>query len=470
MRRFLPKSLIGQLALVMAFALLIAQAINFTLVFTERQRWSRAQTEGPVVTRFVLLAQRVSAAPPGQRELEIPRRGRHGRIWLGSESALPPLASDPQLTARLRETAAANGVALREVRATSTDEVRMSPRQRERIGPEREERMNRRLQQLRALTLSVQLPDGSWLNGRMIAARPNAWLLLQPLIATLLTYLIILAAMVWMASRLARPLRDLTAAAERFQGRGEAPHVTPSGPADVARAIRAFNAMGERVSAMLDEKDRMLGAIGHDLRTPLASLRIRAESVEPEEEGQRMVATIEEMTAMLDDTLALARSGRALEEARPVDLTALADAVVEEFRALGKEVEMEEGGRMTAFVRPNLLRRAIRNLIENAVNYAGPAHVAVREAGSRTSGSGGAEVAIEVSDRGPGIPEAELANVQEAFYRVEPSRSRTTGGSGLGLTLARAAVQVHGGRLELENRPGGGLIARLILPKDGLAA
>jgi signal transduction histidine kinase len=305
------------------------------------------------------------------------------------------------------------------------------------------------------LILSAQLPDGSWVNARLITPRPNPWLAVQAAGSTLLIYLLILAAMVWVALRLARPLRDLTAAAERFEGPGDAPQVEPRGPADVRRAILAFNAMSARVSAMFDEKDRMLGAIGHDLRTPLASLRIRAESVEPEAERGGMIATIEEMTAMLDDTLALARSGRAAENLRPVDISALADTVVEEFRALGQDVTFEEGRRQTAAVQPNLLRRAVRNLVDNAVKYAGSAEVAVR-ATSRG-------IAVEVADRGPGIPDAEIGNVQEPFVRLETSRNRETGGSGLGLALARAAAQAHGGRLELENRPGGGLLARILL-------
>jgi signal transduction histidine kinase len=456
-RRFLPKSLIGQLALVMALALLVAQTINFGLIFTERQRVSRAQSEGPAIGRFVTLAQRLASAPPDERRWLTAQRWRRGRISIDAASAVPDGVSDGHLLERLRESAAANGVPLRNLRASSRDGVEVAPRLRERMPPEAKDRMDRRLGQLRTLILSAQLPDGSWLNARMIAPRPNPWLALRPAVATLLTYLIILAAMVWMAARLARPLRDLTAAAERFQGRGEAPRVEPSGPADLQRAIVAFNAMGERVSAMLDEKDRMLGAIGHDLRTPLASLRIRAESVEPEDERRPMIATIEEMTAMLDDTLALARSGRAVEEARAIDLSALADTVVEEFCALGRDVEMVPGARATAIVQPNLLRRAIRNLVENAVKYGGAAQVAVRDLG--------AQIAIEVTDRGPGIAEAELARVQEPFYRVEPSRSRETGGSGLGLTLARAAAQAHGGSLELENLPAGGLRARILLPR-----
>jgi signal transduction histidine kinase len=187
----------------------------------------------------------------------------------------------------------------------------------------------------------------------------------------------------------------------------------------------------------------------------LASLRIRAESVEPEAERARMVATIEEMTAMLDDTLALARSGRAAENLRPVDISALADTVVEEFRALGHGVTFEEGERQTAAVQPNLLRRAVRNLVDNAVKYGGSAEVAVRATARG--------IAVEVADRGPGIPDAALGSVQEPFVRLETSRNRETGGSGLGLALARGAAQAHGGTLELENRPGGGLLARILL-------
>lgn len=458
MRRLVPKSLIGQIALVMAAALLAAQAINFSLIFTERIRVSRAQIEGPAINRFVLFAQRLESAREGERAilLSAPRRSRYS---IDRSSIVAPGANDPALVERLRESAAANGLALRDARASSSETM---PVARRLEFVEESPRLKRHPDHWRLMALSVQLRDGSWINARIITPRPNPWLALRPLIATLLTYLIILAAMIWVAARIARPLRDLTSAAESLQGRGEAPQVQPRGPEDLSRAILAFNAMSARVSAMLDEKDRMLGAIGHDLRTPLASLRIRAESVEPAEERQRMIATIEEMAEMLEDSLTLARSGRAVEEPRPVDLAALADAVVEEFRALGQDVVMADGDRHNARVQPNLLRRAIRNLIENAVEYGTRARVSVRDAG--------AQIAIEISDDGPGIAPDEIARVLEPFYRVEPSRSRETGGAGLGLTLARAAAAAHGGRLELENRSEGGLAARILVAKDGQRA
>jgi signal transduction histidine kinase len=453
--RFLPKSLIGQIALVMAVALLVAQALNFGVIFNERQRATRAQIEGPAISRFVSLVQRVAPLPPPERAAQLPA-GRRSRYAIDPQSHIAPGEVDERLTLRLRELALENGLALSDARATSGEPVAIPPDILARLGPMEAERARSRAERLQTLRLSAQLADGSWVNARMVAPRPNPWLALRLAGSTLLIYILLLGAMIWIAARLGRPLRALTAAAESFEGRGEAPQVDPRGPADVRRAIVAFNRMSARVSAMLDEKDRMLGAIGHDMRTPLASLRIRAENVEPAEERRKIVATIEEMTAMLDDTLALARTGRASERARTMDLGALADVVVEEFIALGQPVEMESGVRRTASVQPNLLRRALRNLIENGVKYGGGAFVSVRAKGDK--------VAIEVADNGPGIPEADLGHVQEPFVRLEASRNRETGGSGLGLALARAAAQAHGGTLELENKAGGGLVARIVLP------
>lgn len=457
MRRLLPRSLIGQIALVMAAALLVAQAINFSLLLVERQRATQAQIEGPLIGRFVSAAQRYESRP-GDRS-DIPSFSRRSRYTIGNESILPAGRSDARLVGRLRESAQASGLVIRDARAGFSDEA--PPPRRLRSGVVEKDEHSRH-DRFRTLVLSVQLRDGNWVNGRLWISKPDPWIGIRLAASTLLLYLVLLVAMVWISARIVRPLRDLASAADRLQGAGETPIVTPSGPADIQRAITAFNAMSKRVSAMLVEKDRMLGAIGHDLRTPLASLRIRAESVEPEDERAPMIATIEEMAAMLDDTLALARTGRGVEQLRPIDVGALADTVVEEFRALGQPVELESGARLIAKLQPNLIRRAVRNLIENAVKYGGAARVAVRDAGAD-------RIAIEIADDGPGIPEDELANAQEAFYRIEPSRSRETGGSGLGLTLARAAAQAHGGNLELANRPEGGLIARILLPRGAAA-
>jgi signal transduction histidine kinase len=274
---------------------------------------------------------------------------------------------------------------------------------------------------------------------------------------TLILYVIVLLPVVFVTQRLAKPLRELAQNARRFRPGGEGPPVEERGPPDVRAVIAAYNALRLRVTAMLDEKDRMLGAIGHDLRTPLAALRVRIESVEDEQDRARMADTIAEMNRTLDDILSLARLGRPSEALTEVDLSALVDAVVEDFRDLDANVSFTEAPRLTMHLRPSLMRRAVRNLIENAIKYGGGAEVALE--------SMGGSVAIIVADNGPGIPEEHMANVFEAFTRIETSRNRDTGGIGLGLALAGAIVREAGGDIKLTNRSAGGLEARIVLPR-----
>jgi signal transduction histidine kinase len=434
------------MALLIGAALLVAQLVNFTLILSERQKLSLAQNQGPAITRFVSTAADLANAAPEFRQPLLEDASRRGaQFALASQSNLPAdAARDADVEDRVRQSLTQNNLPASEVRAAFSAFPRT----------ERSGRGERR-GDVQLLLVSAHLADG-WLNARLVTPRPDPWLAARLGSATLLLYLIVLGATLVLAGRIARPLRALTEAAERFGGREAAPEVAPRGPVDLRRAIEAFNAMNRRVVSLLDEKDRMLGAIGHDLRTPLASLRIRAETALDDEDRNRMVATIEEMTATLEDILVLARTGRAREEARKVDVTALVDAVAEEFRELGRDVEMVSSERSVAHVQPALLRRAVRNLVDNAVKYGGSARVAVRGEDGR--------VLIEVTDRGPGLPSDQLTRAAEPFYRGEASRNRETGGTGLGLAIAAAVAESHAGALRLANRPEGGLVATLEIP------
>jgi signal transduction histidine kinase len=450
-RRLLPSSLLGQMLLLIGAALLVAQAVNFAFLLNEQQKLSLARNEGPAIGRFTQAAAVIASTAPEGR---APLLSAHRVGPAAAYSLVPQSAIDRDRIERNAEIEARLAASLREARVPVRAVRAASPMGVARMGGPPGHRHH---EARRMLLLAAQLDDGSWLDSRFDAPRADRWLIHRLVLATAMLFFLVFGAAWWIARRLARPLRDLTRAAEGFRGHAPAEPVTPRGPSDLRRAVEAFNAMNRRTLALLDEKDRMLGAIGHDLRTPLASLRIRAENMGPEEERERLVATVEEMAATLEDILTLARTGRAREPVRPVDLAALADAVVEEFRERGLAAEFRPSPRAVLAVQPNLLRRALRNLVDNALAYGGGAAVTVEERPG--------EIEIRVEDDGPGIPAERLEEVLEPFRRLDSSRSRESGGAGLGLAIAQAVAQAHGGRLELSNRPERGLRASLLLPK-----
>ncbi|GLV28313.1 hypothetical protein TomTYG75_08360 [Sphingobium sp. TomTYG75] len=447
MRRFRlwPQSLVGQIIVLVAIALFVAQAINFGLLLRERNRLTLTAQTAPGVYRIVDALDSRGEAPARNR----PPRARFF-------DAAPTLTGErrPEVERRALAMFADVGLPMRAVRVIEQDRPppmrRMDNIRMRAMGDVRGEPRGGRL------TMAAEYAPGQWVVTQTRAGnrapRFGGWLVGQ----TLILYVIVLLPLLWVGRRLARPLGQLTRSAQQFARTGSADAVEERGPGDVRELTTAFNAMRGRIFAMLDEKDRMLGAIGHDLRTPLASLRVRAESVEDEGERARMSQTIDEMNRMLEDILSLARAGRSTEAAQKVDLSALADAVVEDFIELGSPAEMADSARAVASVRPQQIRRALRNLIENAIVYGERAHVSVvREDGA---------IRIVVADDGPGISEDRMEEMMEPFTRLEGSRNRETGGAGLGLALVRAIMAEHGGALRLVNRAGGGLEASLVLP------
>ena len=277
---------------------------------------------------------------------------------------------------------------------------------------------------------------------------------------SILTFVALLVAVAWLAARVTRPLRRLTESADKFSGAAPLQPLEPEGPPDMRRAIEAFNGLSRRISDLLGEKDQMLGALGHDLRTPLASVRIRAAGMRPVAERTALFSTVDGMERMIEDILTLARTGRSAEPLARVDVRALLLGVVDEFSAQGGSVELEPGAPIVWSLRPDLVTRALRNLVDNAVRYAGGARL-----GAAIEGQA---LILRVEDEGPGLPADQLEEVLRPFARLDRSRNRATGGAGLGLAIALSIARLHGGAVELENRAEGGLSARLRLG-DGLS-
>jgi signal transduction histidine kinase len=260
------------------------------------------------------------------------------------------------------------------------------------------------------------------------------------------------------ARGIARPMRRLAVAAEAL-GRGESVAPLPeAGPDDIRNTAEAFNRMQERLQRFVEDRTRMLAAIGHDLRTPLTTLRLRAEFVADAEEREKMLATIAEVQKMTEATLAFAREEATAEGTRAVDLPALVESLCDDLAELGRDVTFQEGPKISYRCRPDALRRAVRNLVENAVRYGERARVHVARSGD------GVEIVIE--DDGPGIPDGAAEQVFAPFFRIENSRNPETGGVGLGLSIARTIVRHHGGDIALANQPRG-LRATISLPRVG---
>jgi signal transduction histidine kinase len=453
-RHIVPKSLLGQMLMAVAVALFVAQGISAVLLYrAAEQRREMGYANG---LAFQLIA---------QPQIDIRQTLRHGgqqsrqlRVEHTSSNPLRPGETiDSRRQQLLRSVLTEQGLVPAQLVVTErrvSDDPYMMGRLRER--PE--------------LRVRPEFIQGEWIIAGLLRPGAKEWTVArvpllgsaprqlgQLIMQTLLLYVVLVGLLALLLRRITQPLAALTRRLETFAATRETDgQLEPSGPEDTRRLIAAHNAMEGRISALLNEKDVMLGAIGHDLKTPLAALRVRIESVEDPVERQRMAATIEDITRTLDDILSLARVGRPTDPLETTDLTALVSSVVEEFEDMGEPVTFEPGQRIALPLRATWLRRALRNLIGNALRYGRKANVSLERQGS--------EAVITVEDEGPGIPQTELARMVEPFARGEGSRNRATGGAGLGLAIARAIAEQHGGHLVLANRVQGGLRVELRLP------
>ena len=461
LRRLWPSSLLGQILLSIAVALLLAQSVSAVLVY--RAQAERRENSLLHAAAFrLLLGVRPNLAAPIVRPRSFIEGGRGFRIERDVANPLRP--------GEVRDTAAERELQRILADQTVVTERVMLIRRRIADDPYAMDRIRRRLAEGRlvhtdetVMVAAMQRPgDQGWFVSRVIIPRDQSWFIFSVIGQTLFIYLFIVGAMAVILRRITRPIAALTGRLERFaETRNPDGQLEPEGPSDIKRLIAAHNAMEGRIVALLDEKDVMLGAIGHDLKTPLAALRIRIESVDDETERAKMAATIEDIVRSLDDILSLARVGKPSDHKEVTDLSALVAGIAEDYEDMGEDVTLGDTNRLVMPLRATWLRRAVRNLIGNALRYGKRARV--------TLFRDGREAVIRVDDDGPGIPDDQIAAMLEPFKRGEPSRNTETGGAGLGLTLARAIAEQHGGTLRIANRRNGlgaidGLTATLRLP------
>ncbi len=307
------------------------------------------------------------------------------------------------------------------------------------------------------LILSIELAGGRWLNVQSMFHRPAAqWS--QTSLFSLLLMIAAIVVVVWiMGRRIVSPMEALAQGAERL-GRGiETEPLPVTGPREIRDTVAAFNRMQIRLTRFVNNRTHLLAALGHDLRSPLTAMRIRLELLEETEDSTRLKAMVDEMQSMVEATLEFARSAAVSEPVAKVDIADILYELVEDIRVGGAEASLSAAKSVPVMARPIALKRALRNLIDNAIRYGGSVDVTLDLSDGMAQ--------IKITDDGPGLPEDQIARVFEPFVRLETSRNRGTGGTGLGLAIARTIVQSHGGEIVLSNRPEGGLLATVRIPQ-----
>ena len=435
LRWLLPAGFRGQVAGILLLGLALSQVMAALLYMELLPQWQRVLRPELAVTKVAMVVQLLESVRPADRE-------RFARVWSDPDFQISYQetheftagsgASDPELTMQI------SGKLTK-----ALDQVHVE------AAPTRAQPDLKRVQ--------VLLHDG----GRLEVITPVG---LEHRIG-LLEQIAIVAFLVfatgglwaWLTWTVNTPLERFSRAAERVGLDVHAPPLPVEGPAQLKRATRAFNEMQIRLLRFLSDRTRMLGAISHDLRTPLTRLRLRIETDRVAADKAKMLTDIESMEAMLTSTLSFIRGAEEVEALEVLDLDSLLQTVCDLVSDLGAEVSYEGPPRCRYECKPQAMVRALTNVVSNAAKYGDRARVTLQR---RDAGG----FLIEVEDDGPGIPDSEKEKVFEPFYRTPEALESDSQGMGLGLAIARSIILAHGGTIELHDREPRGLKVRILLP------
>lgn len=448
-----PGTLGGRTALVLVLGLMAVQALGLTIHAFDRIELQRVAEARYISNRVIALWRVLSNVPPERRAAILAEADLPGDVTASLAprpiltTGMPPV---PPLHTRLfRLDAPPPGPISRRFRPAEVTSGMAGPAH---------------------IVISLRFADPAWvqpawLNLSLRVPSPRPWHSDRFLFAFVAMSLAALLLILWAVRRLTRPVADLAAAAQRLGRDVNAPALPENGPREVAQAAAAFNGMASNIRRFVADRTQMLAAISHDLRTPITRLRLRAEFMDDEEQQRRMLADLREMEAMITSTLAFARDDAAAEPATPLDLASLARTILDEATdanpELADSITYAGPEHLVMPLRPLAMKRALGNLVANALKYGDAARLTLEARG------GGAAMVLE--DDGPGIPEHAQETVFQPFQRIEGSRNRETGGTGLGLTIARSIFRAHGGEVTLHNRTpngeeGAGLRVVMMLP------
>lgn len=455
-KTLVPKTLWGQLVALLILALLVSQAITLALFIDIRQSENLEQSEEKLVSQISQVLNGMGELDNG-KGIDKDYFNNSGDKELKFRTGLTPIRGKDDRPMYSRHFTAL----LVEKLNNKSFKVRM-------ISEDRRDQDDISLTDLpKIIKISVEVLPDAWviIERREVVASLD-WI--EPLIATMLLMIFFIIIIVsWLAKRLTKPLAALSEAAQSL-GRGqEVEEIPEMGTADIKRLITSFNQMNEKTSRFVSDRTQLLAAISHDLRTPITSLRLRAESIQDKKLQEKIIPIIEEMREMTESTLQFSKDSNKVEKTNNVDMANLLETLTEDYQDMDAPVELIDFGNHPQIILPmrmQSIKRAFRNLIDNGLKYGQEVNIDFKM-NKHTN-----MVEIAIRDKGPGIDSTEFNQVFEPFYRIEKSRNKDTGGVGLGLSITRGIIQAHGGEILLSNILDGnktmGLEVKVLLPVD----
>lgn len=456
-RRLWPSTIAGRLTVVIVGILIVAMWASAAAYVRDRAQTTFELFSLSVADRISVIVPLLENTPSGERR-DLLRALNSPTLWIGVTDGrrprIPPVwRPNRHLEEEVQEYIHGLGerrIIVRRLNRWDRGDRAAPPM------PGRQPAPPDLLQSRVKILVAVALNSGGWVHfvgstdttSLRWAVRIIFWIALSTVLIIVISF--------WAVHRMTRPLRNFAEAAERIGLDVRSPPLPEQGSRELRNATRAFNVMQDRLRRFVDDRTMMLAAISHDLRTMLTRLKLRAEFIEDGEQQAKAIADLDEMQAMLDSTLAFARDDAAEEPRTQTDIAALVQSLCDDMADTGQPVSCSTAGRLAYVCAPGAIKRAVQNIVVNAIKYGVSASVEVRDETDR--------IEITVMDSGPGIPADRREDVFRPFYRLETSRNRETGGSGLGLAVARSIARRHGGDIVLEDAEGGGLTVRMSLP------
>ena len=466
-RRFDFDSIASRIGLTLVLALAATQLVSFALVWALRPLYPPIHSSQWLSEHLGRAASAVFAAPPNERESVLERLA-DDQLSLRWRETAPEGEVDDSRAARMLQFVleAELGAAVRKVvalhagfgprgGASAVRPASTQPNSAEWPGAQQAALLDMPVPAW--FEVAIEGADGSWLVAASHDLSPQQvrhltfglWLVVSGVTVALLSG--------WTARRLLVPVRRLADAARHLGLDPHAPFLPETGPKELRAIVAAFNAMVGRLRRFIADRTQMMAAMSHDLRTPLTRLRLHAEFVSDPEQRRKMLADIAAMDEMIESTLSFAADEARQEPRRRIDIASLVATICDDMTDLGHKVLYRGPSHLVLSCQPGQIRRALTNLVDNAIKYASTAEISLLESPEL--------IEILIRDDGPGIPEAEQEAVFQPFYRLERSRNRNTGGIGLGLAVARAVVRAHGGDILLANLRPTGLEVKVTLPR-----